>query len=57
MDSSDIQHEKLSLKLVSPDIPGYSVPPDTSDKESSGTKRSSDDDDAEKTPNKKPKKQ
>jgi len=27
LDSSNIQHEKLALKLVSPVIPGFSVPP------------------------------
>jgi len=64
LDSSDIQHEKLSLKLVSPHIDGYSVAPDTTsdkqspdttDKQTPGTKRSTDS--QEKTPNKKSKKQ
>ena len=27
LDSSNIQHEKLALKLVDPVIPGFSVPP------------------------------
>ena len=26
LDSSDIQHEKLALRLVEPNIPGFSVP-------------------------------
>ena len=38
LDSSDIQHEKLSLRLVSPNIPGFSVAPE-SDQVSVGVKR------------------
>ena len=34
LDSSDIQHEKLSLKLVSPNIPGFSISLDTNDSNS-----------------------
>merc|ERR1719221_2177068 len=49
LDSSDIQHEKLSLRLVSPNIPGFSVTVDNHqleynkrtapEKESQGTKK------------------
>ena len=38
LDSSDIQHEKLSLRLVSPNIPGFSVPAE-SEQVSVGSKR------------------
>ena len=42
LDTSDIQHEKLSLKLVSPVIPGFSVDPDPVEP---AAKRSVDEDD------------
>ena len=35
LDSSDIQHEKLSLRLVSPNIPGFSVTVDNHQSENS----------------------
>ena len=46
LDTSDIQHEKLSLKLVSPVIPGFSV---DSDPVEPTSKRSVDDEDEKPT--------
>jgi len=45
LDSSDVQHEKLALKLVSPDIKGFSVPatPEMTLTEKESSKREGDD--------------
>ena len=44
LDSSDIQHEKLSLRLVSPNIAGFSVPPEAKEVEN---KRTADEDESQ----------
>ena len=44
LDSSDIQHEKLSLRLVSPNIAGFSVPPEVKEVEN---KRAADEDEGQ----------
>ena len=50
LDQSNVQHEKLELKLIEPHIPGYSIEKDKDNAKSE--KRPNEDDDQNMSPNK-----
>ena len=56
LDTSDVQHEKLALKLVEPIIEGFSVPRTKISDEGGDGKKKRDADDVSRTPSKKLKK-